>query len=67
MKRTERLMFEEEYRVVAVEGGRLLLRGVRSGRVLTITNPESAPPIKEEDYPPGKLITISDPSAEPQN
>jgi len=33
-------IFDEKYRVVGVERDRLLLRGVHSGDVLTILNPE---------------------------
>jgi hypothetical protein len=31
--------------------------------VLTIVNPESAIPLSEDDYPVGKLIALTDPSA----
>jgi hypothetical protein len=58
-------VFEEHYRVVAVESDRLLIRGIRSGKVLTIMNPEPEIPIKLEDYPPGKLIALTDPSTLP--
>jgi len=40
MKETEKSVFEEHYRVVAVERNRLLVRGILSGEVLTIINPE---------------------------
>ena len=60
-------VFEEHYRVVAVESDRLLIRGIRSGKVLTIMNPEPDIPIKQEDYPPGKLIALTDPSTLPLN
>jgi hypothetical protein len=60
-------IFDEQYRVVAVESDRLLVRGVVSGKVLTIVNPEPEIPIKQEDYPPGKLIALTDPSTLPLN
>ncbi len=60
-------VFDEKYRVVAVESDRLLIRGVVSGKVLTIMNPEPEIPIKQEDYPPGKLIALTDPSTLPLN
>jgi hypothetical protein len=60
-------VFDEQYSVVAVESDRLLIRGIVSGKMLTIVNPEPAPPLKPEDYPPGKLIALSDPSTEPLN
>jgi hypothetical protein len=67
MKETEKSMFEEQYRVVAVESDRLLVRGVLSGEVLTIVNPEPETPLTREDYPPGKLIALTDPSTAPLN
>ena len=67
MKETEKSIFEERYRVVAVESGRLLLRGVLSGEMLTIINPEPETPLTQEDYPPGKLIALTDPSTVPLN
>lgn len=55
-------IFDEKYRVVAVEGDRLLVRGIRSGEILTIINePETF--LNQEDYPPGKLIALTDPSS----
>ena len=67
MKKTEKSIFEERYRVVAVESDRLLVRGILSGAVLTIVNPEPETPLTEEDYPPGKLIALTDPSSAPLN
>jgi hypothetical protein len=63
----KKLIFDEKYRVVGVEADRLLLRGVRSGDVLTVVNPEPATPLTQEEYPVGKLIALSDPSAAPLN
>jgi hypothetical protein len=60
-------IFDEKYRVVAIEGDRLVIRGVLSGDVLTIVNPEPETPLTREDYPPGKLIALTDPSAAPLN
>jgi hypothetical protein len=56
-------IFEEQYRVVAIEGNCLVIRGILSGDVLTIVNPEPETPLTPEDYPPGKLIALTDPSA----
>lgn len=54
-------IFDEKYRVVAVESQALTLRGIITGEVLVIrTDPET--PLSQEDYPPGKLISLSDPS-----
>jgi len=55
-------IFDEKYRVVAVEAHLLHGRGSVSRKELTIMNPESEIPINQEDYPPGKLIALSDPS-----
>jgi hypothetical protein len=60
-------IFDEKYRVVAIDGDRLVVRGVRSGEVLTIVNPEPEIPITAADYPPGRLIALTDPSTLPLN
>jgi len=60
-------IFDEEYRVVAIEGDRLVIRGILSGHVLTIVNPEPETPLTPEEYPLGKLIALTDPSAAPLN
>jgi hypothetical protein len=60
-------IFDERYRVVAIDGDRLVIRGVHSGDVLTIVNPEPATPLTQEEYPVGKLIALTDPSSAPLN
>jgi hypothetical protein len=55
-------IFDEHYRVVAVNSERLTIQGIVSGKVLVI-NAEPYSPIQEGDYPPGKLIVLTDPSA----
>ena len=60
-------IFDEKYRVVAIERDRLLLRGVRSGDVVTVLNSEPAIPLTQEEYPVGKLIALTDPSSAPLN
>ena len=60
-------IFDEQYRVVAIEGDCLVIRGILSGDVLTIVNPEPETPLTLEDYPPGKLIALTDPSVAPLN
>jgi hypothetical protein len=60
-------LFDEKYRVVAVESQSLTIRGVRSGKVLKIVNPDPSTPLTPAEYPPGKLIALSDPSATPLN
>jgi hypothetical protein len=56
-------IFDEKYRVVGVESDRLMVRGVHSGKVLTIISPVPSTPLSREEYPVGKLIALSDPSA----
>ena len=60
-------IFDEKYRVIAVESQCLVIRGVQSGKVLTIMNPDPETPLSPTEYPPGKLIALSDPSAAPLN
>ena len=67
MKTTDKSIFDEQYRVVAIESDRLVVRGILSGEVLTIINPEPASPLSQKDFPPGKLIALSDPSTVPVN
>ena len=58
-------IFDEQYRVVAIEANRLLIRGILTGTILTIVNPESQMPLTAEEYPQGKLIALTDPSSSP--
>jgi len=67
MKARKPEIFDEKYRVVAVESQSLTIRGVRSGKVLTIINPDPSTPLTPAEYPPGKLIALSDPSIAPGN
>jgi hypothetical protein len=55
-------IFDEKYRVIGVEGDRLMVRGILSGDVLTIVNPMPQAPLSQDEYPVGKLIALSDPS-----
>jgi hypothetical protein len=66
-KEAEMSIFDEQYRVIAVESDRLLVRGILSGEVLTIINPEPETPLTQEDYPAGKLIALTDPLTAPLN
>jgi len=50
-----------------VESQSLTIRGVRSGAVLTIINPDPETPLTPAEYPPGRLIALSDPSTAPAN
>ena len=61
--------FSEKYRVVAVEAERLTIQGIITGTVLTIIiiNSDPAIPLTAEQYPLGKLIALSDPSASAPN
>jgi len=60
-------IFEERYRVIAIDEQNLILRGVRSGEVLTIKNADPEHPLTEKEYPPGKLIALNDPSTDTQS
>jgi hypothetical protein len=55
-------IFDEKYRVVGIEDDRLTVRGVHTGDVLTIINPDPEIPLSEQEYPVGKLIALADPS-----
>ena len=59
--------FNDEYRVVSVESQRLVVRGVRSGELLTIVNSQPEIPLRAEDYPPGGLIALTDMSRAPES
>jgi hypothetical protein len=59
-------IFDEQYRVIAVESHRLTIRGVCSGDVLVI-NAAPETPLSQEDFPLGKLIALHDPSIGPPN
>lgn len=67
MKAEQWGIFDEEYRVVAVESQSLTIQGVRSGQVLTIVTQNPEAPLTPAEYPPGKLISLSDPSDRPVN
>lgn len=61
MKATKREIFDEQYRVLAVESQSLTIQGVRSGEVLTIVN-QTPVALTPAEYPPGKLIELKDPT-----
>jgi hypothetical protein len=63
MKGTTPSIFEERYRVIAVASDQLVIRGILSGEVLTIVNPDPATPLSQDDYPLGTLIALSEPAA----
>ena len=67
MKPSKKEIFDEKYRVVSVESQSLTVQGVRSGKVLTIVNHNPDVPLTPEEYPPGKLIKLSDPATAPHN
>jgi hypothetical protein len=67
MRAKKRGIFDEEYRVVGVEAGKLTIQGVISGEILTIVNHNPEVPLSAADYPLGKLIALSDPLRAPVN
>ena len=46
-----------------MESQSLTIRGVHSGEVLTIINPDPDTPLSPAEFPLGKLIALSDPSS----
>jgi hypothetical protein len=60
-------VFDEKYRVVGIDGDRLVLRGIHSGDVLSVLNSEPESPLSHADYPIGKLIALTDPATAPRN
>ena len=46
---------------------RLTVKGIITGIVLTIVNSDPAMPLSAEQYPLGKLVALSDPSASAPN
>ena len=60
-------IFDETYRVVAVESHRLTIQGILSGEIMTIVSTPPGTPLTPEDYPLGQLITLTDPSTELPN
>jgi len=60
-------IFDEAYRVLAVERQRLTIQGILSGEIMTIVNTSPGPPLTQEDYPLGQLIELTDPSTVLQN
>ena len=66
VKKTDSI-FDQQYRVIAVENDSLIVRGVINGEVLTIVNPHPEVPLNHEEYPPGKLIVLTDPSTKAPN
>ena len=61
------MLFNEPYRVLAVDDEDLIVRGVHSGEVLTIRHAESGMPISKDQYPVGGLLRLEDPGATPEN
>jgi len=60
-------IFDETYRVLAVEDQTLILQGVQSGDVLTLNSALSGIPLSQEEFPVGQLVALSDPSTNPLN
>jgi hypothetical protein len=59
-------IFDETYRVIAVESQTLTIQGNSSGEIL-IVNTAAESPLTQEDYPVGQLIALTDPSASAVN
>jgi hypothetical protein len=59
----ETAKFDKQYRVVAVDGQNLVVRGTLTGDLLTITNAVPDIPLTSKEFPVGKLIAVSVPSS----
>jgi hypothetical protein len=60
-------MFDETYRVIAVESQSLTIRGNVTGEVLTIVTADPEISLTQEDYRVGQLIALTDPYASASN
>jgi len=60
-------LFDETYRILAVESQSLTVRGTVSGEVIRIVNTNPEIPLSEKEYPVGQLIALSDPTSSPVN
>src|ERR1700746_2076871 len=60
-------LFDETYRVVAVNSQSLTVRGTLMGEILSIVNTNPEMPLTEAEYPLGQLIALSVPSAATSN
>ena len=60
-------LFDETYRIIAVESQSLTVRGTVSGEVIRIVNTNPEIPLNEKEYPVGQLIALSDPTSSPVN
>jgi hypothetical protein len=56
-------IFDETYRIIAVESHRLTIRGNISGEVLTIAKIPLEHPLTQEELLVGQLIALTDPLA----
>ena len=54
-------IFDEHYRVIAIESNRLLVRGIRSGDVLTIINTDPETPSYARTLSAGKISCFDRP------
>lgn len=60
-------MFDETYRVIAVESQSLTIRGNVTGEVLTIVTADPEISLTQEDYRVGQLIALTNPYASASN
>jgi hypothetical protein len=56
-------IFDETYRIVAVDSQSLTIKGNVSGEVLTIVNTTPESPLTQEGLSVGQLIELKDPLA----
>jgi len=60
-------IFNEKYRVIAVDDQSLILRGIHSGELLTINHVGSDVPLSQAEFAVGQLVALNDPSSGPVN
>jgi hypothetical protein len=60
-------IFDETYRIIAVESNLLTIQGNVSGEVLTMVNTIPESPLSQESLLVGQLIQLTDPSASAPN
>ncbi len=56
-------LFNEQYRVVAVDDRSLVLRGTHSGELVTLRNARPEILFSPEEFTVGKLVALSDPTS----
>ncbi len=67
VRETPMAIFDQTYRIIAVDSHCLTIRGNVSGEVLTMVNTASEFPLTQKGFLVGQLIELTDPSASAPN